>query len=306
VYDVKKDAVDKEIENLQERFATLVSIDGKAKEKDYVVIDYQEFTEEGEPGEKKENQTIYLDTAEDQLAEQLIGLTKGDEKDVSLKQEYETEGGGEDTYTVKLHVAVRDVKKRELPALDDDFAQDISDVESLEELRNKIREDLEERALRMSEEKIKDDIMTRIIDRSEFDIPESMIDNEIDRMLTEIVQAYRIDVEKLKEDQEKYREYRDNLRPRALMTLKYELVLAEIVNQAKIEVDDDALDGEIKKYAESQSKEFKETKQDLENRNLIENLRYRMKIARALDYVLDKAKLEKEKHVKYGSEEEKS
>jgi trigger factor len=304
VYDVKKDSVQAEIENLRERFATLVSIDEKAKEKDYLVIDYEELSSDGKGGEKKENQTIFLDDAGDPFAKQLIGLKKDDEKEVTLERERETEDEEKDTVT--LRVVVQDVKKRELPALDDDFAKDISDAETMDELRQKIHEDLEERALRMSEEKTKEDIMEQIVGKAEFDIPESMIAQEIDRMLSEIVQAYRIDVNTLREDEQKLAEYRNNLRPRALSTLRYELVLAEIVKQAKIEVEDEQVDAEIKKYAEREKRGFEETKGGLEEKNLIDNLRYRMKIARALDLVYEKAKLDKEKHVKYGAEEDKS
>jgi trigger factor len=262
------------------------------------------LSSDGKGGEKKENQTIFLDDAGDPFAKQLIGLKKDDEKEVTLERERETEDEEKDTVT--LRVVVQDVKKRELPALDDDFAKDISDAETMDELRQKIHEDLEERALRMSEEKTKEDIMEQIVGKAEFDIPESMIAQEIDRMLSEIVQAYRIDVNTLREDEQKLAEYRNNLRPRALSTLRYELVLAEIVKQAKIEVEDEQVDAEIKKYAEREKRGFEETKGGLEEKNLIDNLRYRMKIARALDLVYEKAKLDKEKHVKYGAEEDKS
>jgi len=300
IYDVTDKAVTDEIETLRERFATLISIDGKANEGDYVVIDYEEIS--GENGEKKENQTILLDKKDDQLAKQLIGMAKGDEKDIELVHEYEDEDGKKLKRNVKLHVRVNEVKKKQLPELDDNFAKDISDAKTIKELKEKIQADIEENAKRLSEQKTKEELLKKVIEKTEFDIPKTMIDNEIDRILGDIAYSYRIDIEKLKQDEKKYDEYRKNLAPRAIDNLKQDLVLNEIVKKENITITDKEADDEIRKYAESQKKDFESMKKQLEESGSIDGLRFRLQISRALDFIYKNAKLEKEKHITYREE----
>jgi len=301
IYDVKDAAVKQEIEQLREQVATLVSVDRKAKIGDYIIIDYTE--EEGKPGEKKENQTVFLDKKDDQLAKQLIGLVKGDSKDIELEHEYEEEGSKK-TYKVKVHVDVGEVKQKELPELNDDFAKDISDVESLAELKKAIRSDLKEQAARLSEERSKDELMKKIIQKTDYDIPETLISHEIERMLADVAYNYRIDLDKLREDEQRYKEYRENLHPRAQESLKYELLLAEIAKKEEIKIGEEEIDNEIKGYAKRQKRDFEDMKKKMKENDTLGSLRYRMRIAKSLNFVYDNAKLDQEKHLNFGEEKE--
>ncbi len=300
IYDVTDKAVTDELEALRERFATLMSIDEKSKEGDYVVIDYEELSDEN--GERKKNQTILLDKKDDQLAKQLIGMAGGDEKDIELVHEYEDKDGKKEKRNVKLHVRMNEVKQKQLPELDDNFAQDISDAKTLKELKEKIRADIDENAKRLSEQKTKDELLKKIIEKTEFDIPKTMIDNEIDHILGDIAYSYRIDIEKLKQDDKKYREYRKNLAPRAVDNIKQDLVLNEISKKENITVTDREVDDEIRKYAESQKKEFESMKKQLADSRSTDSLRFRLQIGRALDFIYNNARLEKEKHITYQEE----
>ncbi len=304
IYDVKDATVKQEIERLREQFANLVSVDRKARIGDYIVIDYIEEGEDGKPEEKKENQTIFLDKKDDQFAKQLVGLGSGDRKDIELEHEYEEEGEKK-TYRVKVHVDVSEVKQKELPELNDDFAKDISDVDSLADLKKAIRDDLNEQAARLSEERSKDELMKKIIQKTTYDIPETLINHEIERILADVAYNYRIDLDKLREDERKYGEYRENLRPRALDSLKYELSLAEIARNEDISVNEKEIDDEIKSFAKRQKKDFNELKKRMTENETINSLRYRMRIAKALNFVYDHAKLDQEKHINFGAEKEK-
>ena len=303
IYDVKDAAVKQEIEQLREQFANLVTVERKAKLGDYIVIDYNEEEKEGEPGEKKENQTVFLDKKDDQLAKQLIGLGKGDSRDIELKHEYEEEGK-KSSYTVKVHVDVNEVKQKELPELNDDFAKDISDVESFTDLKKAVRSDLKEQAARLSEERSKDELMKKIIEKTEYDIPETLINHEIDRLLADVAFNYRIDLDKLKEDEQRYKEYRDSLRPRAHESLKYELLLAEIAKKEEIKVSEEEIDKEIKDYAKRQKRDFKDMKKKMKDNDTLDSLRYRMRIAKSHNFVYGNAKLDQEKHLNFGIEKE--
>ena len=302
VYDVKETLVKKELERLREQFANLVAVDRKAAIGDYIVIDYVEEPEGKEPGEKKENQTVFLDKKDDPFAKKLVGLSKGDSKDIELNQEYEDEGQKK-SYTVRVHVDVREVKKKELPELNDDFAKDISDVETLAELKKAVKDDLKEQAGRRSEEHTKDELMKKIIASSEYDIPETLISHEIDRILNDVAYTYRIDLDQLQQDEQKYGEYRENLRPRALESLKYELTLAEIAKTENISVGDKEVDEEIKAFAKRQKKKFADLKKQMTENESIENLRHRLRMLKALNFVHEQAKLGPEKHIQFGEEE---
>jgi len=303
IYDVKDAAVKQEIEQLREQFANLVTVERKAKLGEYIVIDYTEEEDEGKPGEKKENQTVFLDKKDDQLAKQLIGLGKGDSRDIELEHEYEEEGK-KNNYKVKVHVDVNEVKQKELPELNDDFAKDISDVESFAELKKAIRSDLKEQAAKLSEERSKDELMKKIIAKTQYDIPETLISHEVDRMLADVAYNYRIDLDKLKEDEQRYKEYRDNLRPRAHESLKYELLLAEIAKKEEIKVSEEEINKEIKDYAKRQKRDFEDMKKKMKDNDTLDSLRYRMRISKSLNFVYENAKLDQEKHLNFGTEKE--
>ncbi len=303
VYNVSDEIINKEIEALRERFSTLVSVDKKVKIGAYVVLDYEEMTEDGESKNKKEDQTILLEDKTDEFTKQLVGLEKGEEKDISITSET-TEDGKEQPMTVHLHVTVKDVKEKELPELDDDFAKDISDVETFEELKKNIRKQLEAEAGRRSDTRTRDELVKKIMGKTEFEIPETMVNQETDRIMSEISTAYRIDFKKMQENDEKYREYRKNLRPKALNNLKYNMILDEVADKENIDVSEKEIDEEIKKYAENSKKDLQTLKNTMIENKTLENLRYRLKVDKALELINEDAKLDKVKKLNYGEEEE--
>lgn len=302
IYDVSEEDLRKELDELRERFATLVSVDKKAEVGDYIVIDYEELDEEGNVKSRKSNQTILLDRDDDSLVKNLVGMKINDEKTFTLSQEYE-ENNEKKVYTTTLRVVVKDVKKKELPELDDDFAKDVSDAETLEELKNKIRDELRKDADRMGEERTKGELINRVIELNELDIPESLIESETENIISSIARSYKIDIERLKEDKEKYEEYKKNLRPRAIYNIKYELLLSEIAKREALEATEEEVDKEIEEYAKKNNRDFNALKNELIKNNYLESIRYRVTLNKALDFLYNNAKFEKEEHLKYREEE---
>jgi len=301
VYTVSKDSIHREIESLRERFARLLSVDREAKIGDYVLMDYAELTPNGNRKNEKKNQTIFLDDRDDQLAKQLLGLKKGDEKEFAITHTY-TEEGKEKEYIVHLQVKVHDVKEKELPELNDDFAKDISDVETLDELQKKVKELLEKEAASLAEERTKAELLQKIIQKTSFELPVTLINSEVDRLLNEVLSAYKIDLEKLKKNEQQYAEYRKSIEPRAKKNLQQELILAELAKKEKLEPTEKEIDEEIASYAEKIKKEFASVKQSmLENRS-IDNLKYRLRLNKALEILYTNAHLEKVRKLKYEEE----
>jgi len=298
VYEVSDELVDREIDALRERFATLTSKDDSSKIGDYIVLDYEEYAQDGKVQTKKKNQTVLIDKEEDQLASQLTGLKAGDEKDISLSQEYEEEGEKK-TYETSMHVKVKDVKEKNLPELNDDFAKDISDTKTLEALKKKIREGLEKEAASASENRTKDDLLKKLIDLCEIDLPDTLVNYEIERIIANIAYTYRMDLEKLRKDEERYKEYRENARPAAINNTKQDLILDEIVKKEEMKVEKKELDAELKGVAERAKKSVDALKRELEEKGTLENYRYRITMRKALDLVYNSAKFDKEKRIPY-------
>jgi trigger factor len=302
IYEVKDDLVQKEIAGLRERFATLVPTEESSQVGDYLVIDYEEYAKDGKIKTKKKNQTVLIDDKDDAFGKELLGLKKDEEKDISLSQEYE-EDGKPKTYETSMHITVKDVKKKQLPELNDDFAKDISNAESLEELKKKVREGLEKDAAQLSEDRTKDELLNKIIQKSTIDLPATLINYEIDRIISNIAYSYRIDLEKLKNNEQQYTEYRKNVRPAAIKNTKQDLILDDVARKEKIEVENKEINEEIKRVAKRRKRTFDSLKKELEEKGTIENYKYRLMLKKALDFIYENAKLDKKKRLKYTTDE---
>ena len=200
-------------------------------------------------------------------------------------------------------MAVNDVKKKELPELNDDFAKDISDTESLEELKTNIKQQLEKEAERFSEDKTREELLKKLTQKTQVELPETMVNSEINRLLYDIAPVYRIDLEKLKKDEKKYEEYRNNLMPRAVNNLKHELILAEIAKKENLNVTSEESDEEIDKYAKSTKQDFQTVKNTMIENKSTDKLKHRLKLNKALDLVYKNAKFNSVKKLKYEKEE---
>jgi len=300
IYEVIDDDVDKVIDNFREQFSNLSSTDEKAEIGNYLVIDYGEKSDDGNVVKKESNKTILLDNKDNQLVKALIGTRKGEEKNIELSNEPNDKTHPSKT---KLNIKVKDVKVKTLPELNDDFAKDVSDVDTLDKFRKKIKDGLLHEANIRSDNKTKAELLKKLVEKSTFEIPDTMINNEIDRILSEIAYSYKLDLDKIKKDKDKFEEYRKNLRPRAVVTIKNDLVLYKIADKEGLEVTDKETDKEIKEYALQSKRDFKSVKEDMVKNGTIENLKFRLRPEKALDFIYKNAVLKKEKRLKYSEQE---
>ena len=186
-YNVSDEDVDKDIEATQKRNARLVSIDDRAVEKgDIAVIDFEGFVDgtafEGGKGEDYELE-IGSNTFIPGFEDQLIGANVNDLVDVNVKfpEEYHAEElKGKDAL---FKVTVKEIKVRELPELDDDFASEVSDFDTMDEYRADVRAKLEEKAKEKAETETHNAVVDKAIENAEFEVPAAMIDNQVDNMI---------------------------------------------------------------------------------------------------------------------------
>ncbi|MBW4622933.1 MAG: trigger factor [Cyanosarcina radialis HA8281-LM2] len=254
--------VDKFLAERQKEKATLIPVEGRAaQEGDVAVVDYNaRFAEaEGEEGEPEEIPGLKATDAEIELepeqflremVEGIIGMSAGETKDVSIAfdEDYPREdlAGKNTVFTITL----KDIKEKELPTLDDDFAQEVSEFETLSELQESLTSRFRERAEKATTESINDALAKELLNHVEIDLPETSIEREVETMLRQTVaqlSSYGMDVKKML-NEEMVSQLREKSRPEAIDRLKQSLGLEEIAKRESLEVDPEALAAEVEKW----------------------------------------------------------
>ncbi len=248
--------VENELKRLQENYAELVvKEDGTVENGDTVVIDFEGFVD-GEPfeGGKAENYSLEIGSGTfiPGFEEQLVGMKAGEEKEiqVTFPDEYHAKqlAGKPATFKVQVH----EVKAKQLPALDDEFAKDVDEeVETLDELKAKIRARLEEAKKNEAETALRNAVVEKAAANAEMDIPEVMIKNETDRMLREFDQRLQMQGLNLQlyyqfsgQDEASLRE---QMKEDAEKRVRAALTLEAIAKAENIEVTDEEVNKELEK-----------------------------------------------------------
>lgn len=248
-----------ELESRRQRAVELALKDDAAEEGDTVVIDFEGY-KDGEKfdGGSAENHSLELGSGQfiPGFEDQLIGAKSGDEKDVEVTfpEEYGAEElAGQD---VVFKVVVHEVKEKRVPELDDEFAKDVDDeVETLDELKDKIRQQLEKSKDRAANEATDDEAIQKAVENAEVpEIPEAMIDEEVDRQFNLFIN--NLQQQGISKDQymsmigTSEQELRDQFRNEADFNVKTNLVLEAIAKAENIDVTTEDIDAEIKDLAE--------------------------------------------------------
>ena len=260
--------VNAEIKSLQERNARMVSVEDRAAKKgDTVVIDFEGFKDGvAFDGGKAEGHSLELGSGQfiPGFEDQIIGKNIGDEFDVNVTfpEEYGAEdlAGQPAVFKVKLH----EIKLRELPAADDEFAKDVSEFDTLKELKADLKKKATERKKKAAEEAVENILVQQIVDGIKGEIPEAMFTNRLNQSVEEF--GYRLQSQGMSLDL--YLQYtgstidqfRETFRPQAEMQVKYRLALEKIVELEGIKADDEAVEAEFAKIAEGYGVEIDKVK----------------------------------------------
>ena len=191
-YNVEEKDIDHEIGHMQERNARLVNVEDRPVEKnDTTVIDFEGFVDGvAFEGGKAENHELVIgsNTFIPGFEDQIIGMKIGEEKDINVTfpEEYFSKdlAGKAAVFKVKLH----EIKKKELPAVDDEFAKDVSEFDTIKELKASIKEKLEEENKNKAKYETEEEAIKTVCDNTEIDIPSGMIETETDNMIKDIEQ----------------------------------------------------------------------------------------------------------------------
>ena len=278
--EVKDEDVENEIKALQKRNGRMILVERPAKEGDTVLLDYSGFVgDEQFEGGTAERQELKLGSGMfiPGFEEQLVGATPGEKKDVvvTFPEEYHAEdlAGKEAVF----HCLVHEIKEEQLPELDDEFAKDVSEYDTLEELKKANRERLEAYAKAGSESQMKDSALGKVVEANEVDVPGTMVEDEMDRMCQELDQQLRYQGMSL----EQYLQFtgkdmaafRNELRPDAERQVKTRIILMGIVEAEGIKVSQEEMEEELKVMAA----QYQTTADKLKEMIGVENITFLMK-----------------------------
>ncbi|GAB6107916.1 trigger factor [Fusibacter bizertensis] len=296
--EVTDEMIDAEVEKTRNMNARLVSVtDRPVQNDDTVIIDYKGFVGEHQfDGGTADNQELVIGSGRfiPGFEEQLIGANIGDHVDVKVtfpEVYHSDELAGKDAV---FHVTVKDIKFKELPVLDDEFAKDVSEFDTLEAYKANLKAELEVSAAESAKAAQRDKVIDKVTELITVEIPEKMIATEVDGMLKEFDQQLKS--QGLSLDQ--YVQFtggtfdalKEQMKPDALARVKTGLVIEKVMSQEAIEATDEDVEAELAKIAEMQKRDLEEIR-NLFKQDNFEYLKSNLKSRKTVDFLVDNAKL---------------
>ena len=293
--EVTEELIDKEIEQVRERNSRLVSVEDKAAENgDTAVIDFEGFVDgEAFDGGKAEGYNLSLGSGNfiPGFEEQIVGHKAGEEFtiDVSFPEDYQAEElkGKDAQFKIVLH----EVKVKELPEVDDEFVQDVSEKETVAEYREELKETVAKRLQDEAEKDVDDQISNKLMELLEGEIPDAMYENQTNDM----VRDFEMRLRSQGMDMQTYMQYmgmdvnalKSMYRDEAEKRVKLRLALETIAKKENIEVTDADLEDEYAKMAEAYKMDADKVKAAVPAESLTEDI----KVQKALDLVKNSAEM---------------
>lgn len=283
--------VNAQLENIRAAHAQLESVeeDRPLQEGDAAIINYQGYEEDRPIADlKNDNFPVVLGQGRfhEDVEKALVGASKGESKSVEVKFPEDIENKDIAGKTIRFQIEVVDIKKRIVPELDDEFAKDLgAEFESLEDLRNKVREQIEESEQRNLRNKLYNDIRKKLVELHTFEVPGSLVDFQVQRMIDNTEQNMRrqgltfeaagIIPEKLVED----------FRSPAEENVRSALILESIAQKENIEVPESEIDEELEKIAFQIGQRKDVIEKFYHENNMIDNLREQLLDQKTLKFI---------------------
>ncbi len=302
-YPVTDKDVENELNAARERASRTVKVEDRAVQNgDTVVLDYSGSVDgvkfDGGTAEKQ-NLVIGSNSFIPGFEDQMIGMKIGETKDLNVKfpDDYHAEDlkGKNAVFNVTVH----EISVKELPELNDDFAKDVSEYETLDEYKKSIKKRITEQNENRADTENKNKLIEKITDNATVDIPDCMVEDELEYMLKDFEYrlSYMYGGMKI-DDYFKYTgssrdDFKKDRREEALKAVKTRLVLQEIIKAEKIEVTEEDIDEQIKKIAESANKPLDEYKKSISEHN-IEHIKSDLLVKKTLDTLVSLNTFEKQ------------
>lgn len=313
---VTDEEVDAEIERQRNNNARTVSVERPVEMGDTAVIDFEGFVDgvafdggKGEDFDLEIGSHSFIDTFEDQLVGKSIG--EDVEVNVTFPEEYHADELAGKPATFK--VQIKEIKAKELPELDDEFAQDVSECDTLAAYKEEVKKNLTDRKEADARRTKEDEAIEKIVADAKMDIPEAMIENQVNSMINDFsnnmmqqglsmeqyMQFTGMTIDKFKEQ----------VRPDAIKRIQSSLVLEQIAKDENIEVSDADVDAEIEKMAASYGMEvdkIKEFIQDAEKESMKKDIAVQKAVELVMENIKERAKAAKKTTAKKAEDVEKA
>lgn len=290
--EIADEEIEHEIHHALEGDARMLTVEGAAEDGDECTIDFEGFLDGvAFEGGKGEGHKLVLGSHSfiPGFEEALIGHTKGEEFDINVTfpEDYGHEplAGKAVIFKIKLH----DIKRKELPELNDDFVKDVSDFDTVDEYRDDIKSKILARKQQAADSKFEEAIIDQLVENTEVEIPECMIEDEIDAQIRDF--EYRLSSQGASLDL--YYQYtgmtseqlRESLKPGSVRALKVRLAVKEIIKAEDITASEEDIEAEYTRIAEGYKIEVEQVKAAIKPEQLTEDIAYR----KAIELVVAKA-----------------
>jgi len=294
--EVKDEEVEARLKNLQNLHVHLKTIPEKRpiQTGDFVIIDY-EARMDGKPLEEGKAIDFTVEIGSGRfipaLEEKLMGMKTNDEKEIEVTfpedYGYKKWAGR----TISFNVKIKEVKEKILPPLDDEFAKDLGDYSSLEELKAKLRQDIEKEKKLILERQLKDQAVDKLLQETTFEVPESLIEEQTKSLVSDTklrLAAQGVNFDNLGITEEKlHGDYREM----AKKQVRTFLILEKIADQEGITVTDGEADDRLREISERTHQKFDVVKRYYEKNGLIPEIKARIMSEKTLNFLLEKANI---------------
>ena len=295
---VTAEDVEAELKRVQEQNARLLTIEDRpVADGDQTVIDFEGFVDgKGFEGGKAEDYPLTIGSHSfiDTFEEQLIGKNIGEECEVNVTFPTEYHAAELAGKPAMFKVTVKEIKAKELPVLDDEFASEVSDFDTLDEYKKDIEKKLQERKEKAAASQNEDRVVAKVVENATMEIPDRMVDAQVDNMLQDT--ARRMQSQGLSMDlSDLYTgmnvdQMKDQLRPDAVKRIQTRLVLEAVAKAENIEVSEEKIDEEIAKMAESYKMEADKLKSYMTDSDK-DQMKQDLAVQAAVDLLVSEAKL---------------
>lgn len=294
VHTVEDASVDAEIDRMRERNARIITREGAAQNGDITDIDF-EGSVDGVPFEGGKGEHFSLTLGSGQFIpgfeDQVVGHAAGEEFDVNVtfpEQYQATELAGKDAV---FHVTLHEVKTRELPEADDEFAKDVSEYDTMEELKASIRKNMEEQHDKEAELNVENDLVDQIVATLEGEIPPVMFETRITEMVRDFeyrMQQQGLTLENyLKFTQSTMEKFREELREQAEKQVKIRLALEAVAKAENLAASDEDFEKELQRIADAYKMELENVRKMVPEADVKKDLA----VNKAIDFVKENAEI---------------
>ncbi len=294
--EVTQEDVDEAIEHVRESNSRMITVDDRAtQDGDTVIIDFDGYCD-GEPfeGGKAEDYSLVLGSHSfiDTFEEQLVGKNIDDEVEVNVTfpDQYQAEElrGKAAMFKVKIH----EIKQKELPELDDDFAQDVSDCDTLEEYKEDMKKSLQENKEEAAKRAKEEDVVNKIIDNASMDIPDQMVVTQTNQMIREFAQNLQYQGLSV----EQYMQFTgmtqqsliEEIQPQALKRIQSRLVLEAVAEAEGIDATEEEVEKELENMAAMYQLELDKLKERM-GEGEMKQVHMDIAVQKAVDFVMEAA-----------------